>query len=407
MLTLDLVRVRRLGDSVVPYYVDVEDTRHLQLAQTLAEIYEKHRGQSRQQLDSALESLLGQTKEVLFCRGLSKLLEDRCQFDTPTSLELCSLRKTVFEFASRAHQEGVFERQGILEKASRETGIAIPQIEELLFADLRQNQVIREFNPLSAQSLLRRYNTALAQAVLLKAIRLEIRICEPDHLRYRQLFRAIKFYRLLYQIEGNRDKGFTVILDGPMSLFKGCQKYGLQMALFLPALLLCKNWRMEALIRWGKMTSYLRLTDEQSLKSHYPDVGVYMPPEVAAFEGRFRKLESPWQIDSDCDFLAIGPQEICIPDFVFTHPRGQNVYLEIFGFWHKAALERRLRALAEVPLPILLAVSQNLAGDRESGREDHPQLYYFRQVLSPKEIAGRLDQLQQGRGGPSPSTTGS
>ena len=45
--------------------------------------------------------------------------------------------------------------------------------------------------------------------------------------------------------------GYVFHIDGPLSLFSATNKYGLQMALFLPALLLCRDFRLDAELRWG------------------------------------------------------------------------------------------------------------------------------------------------------------
>ena len=45
--------------------------------------------------------------------------------------------------------------------------------------------------------------------------------------------------------------GYVFHIDGPLSLFSATTKYGLQVALFLPALLHCQDFRLEAEVRWG------------------------------------------------------------------------------------------------------------------------------------------------------------
>ena len=45
--------------------------------------------------------------------------------------------------------------------------------------------------------------------------------------------------------------GYVFHIDGPLSLFSATTKYGLQVALFLPALLHCADFRLDAELRWG------------------------------------------------------------------------------------------------------------------------------------------------------------
>ena len=69
---------------------------------------------------------------------------------------------------------------------------------------------------------------------------------------YRQLFARLKFRRLLYRLHGLADGGYRIEIDGPMSLFRGVTKYGLQLALMLPALRECGRWTLRAEVLWGK-----------------------------------------------------------------------------------------------------------------------------------------------------------
>ena len=48
-------------------------------------------------------------------------------------------------------------------------------------------------------------------------------------------------------------------VDGPASLFKQTRKYGLQMAMFLPALLRVSRWAMEAVLQRDGPVSYTHL----------------------------------------------------------------------------------------------------------------------------------------------------
>ena len=60
------------------------------------------------------------------------------------------------------------------------------------------------------------------------------------------VLRLVKFYRLLCEVETVAEGVYKLRLDGPLSLFLSTQKYGLQLALFLPAILLCKDFDLQA-----------------------------------------------------------------------------------------------------------------------------------------------------------------
>ena len=86
----------------------------------------------------------------------------------------------------------------------------------------------------------------------------------------------MKFHRLLCEIERTRPDSHVLHLDGPLSLFSATQKYGLQLALFLPTVLLCKNFEVKADLRWGtqKKPKTFLVTHKDHLVSHAPDSGM-------------------------------------------------------------------------------------------------------------------------------------
>ena len=65
------------------------------------------------------------------------------------------------------------------------------------------------FDDLDAQRLIDRYNVALAQAVLLRSVLVTAEVRDEKPARYRQLFRQLKFHRLLYRVEGTHGRRAT------------------------------------------------------------------------------------------------------------------------------------------------------------------------------------------------------
>ena len=188
--------------------------------------------------------------------------------------------------------------------------------------------------------------------------------------RYRQLFRQLKFHRLLYRVEGSMKDGYVLHIDGPLSLFSATNKYGLQMALFLPALLLCHDFRLDAELRWGPKreprTFHLEAND--GLVSHYADTGTYVPAELAAFVERFRQVAPAWEVSEATDVVELGREGVWVPDYRFVHKAtGLDVFVEVVGFWKTSSLDRLLRLLPEHGPPrYVLAISDRLKVDEEA-----------------------------------------
>src|SRR5262249_62301696 len=153
----------------------------------------------------------------------------------------------------------------------------------------------------------------------------------------------------------------------PLSLFSATNKYGLQMALFLPALLLCADFRLDAELRWGPRreprTFHLEAND--GLVSHYTDAGTYTPPQLAAFLDRFRQVGPGWDVTEATEVVELGREGVWVPDYKFVHREtGTDVLVEVVGFWKRTSLERLLKLLPRLGPPrYLLAVSERLKVD--------------------------------------------
>src|SRR5207253_5166156 len=146
------------------------------------------------------------------------------------------------------------------------------------------------FKDISPKHLLERYNVALAQSILLRSTRVHVAIRGETPQRYRALLRRAKFHRLICEIEKTAPDSYRLHLDGPLSLFSATQKYGLQLALFLPAILQCSDFDLHADLRWGPQRSprVFELSSADGLVPHTVDSGMYVAPELAMFAELFR-----------------------------------------------------------------------------------------------------------------------
>jgi len=382
VLTSDLVQVRVYRDEVRPRYLP-DDEGSLGLAAQLIEVFSAHVGQPRHELDRELADLLGTGTAFVLHRGLAKLLLDRCGFETDSPVDPESLRRDVFAAAAE-HRRGEdrFDRAAVLGQVAAARDLDPDALERGLYADLKDEQVLQDWKPCTPEWLVRRYNVALAQGVLLRAHELTIRIGGLNVRKYRSLFRKIKFFQLLHRIEGTRADGYVIRLDGPMSIFQASGKYGLQMASFLPTLLHFEGWELAAELRWGARRRHHRfvLTPATGLQPLSRLTGQWQPEELAWFPEQFAKLESDWTVSTDGELVDLGGKGVLVPDFVFEHKEtGRRVFMEVFGFWNKGAVTSRLRLLKRHgPANLILALSKQLAAGHE-GLEDLPgEVYVFR-----------------------------
>jgi predicted nuclease of restriction endonuclease-like RecB superfamily len=282
------------------------------------------------------------------------------------------------------------DRAAVLQRAAAALGTTPETVEQGLFADLKSEQRLVRFKDISAEHLLQRYNVALAQAVLLRSSRVHVTIRGEPPQRYRQLLRLVKFHRLVCEMEKISDDTYRLHLDGPLSLFTSTQKYGLQLALFLPAVLLCKNFDLKADLLWGtaRKIRQFTLSPSDKLVSHYPDYGTYVPPELGMFVEMFRKRIDDWTIAEETSIYPLG-DGFWVPDFrLIQKASGRVVLLEVLGFWRRSGAEKHLERLRQhVKTPFLLAVSDQLHIEEAELQGLPAGIHRFRQMPLADEIA--------------------
>jgi predicted nuclease of restriction endonuclease-like RecB superfamily len=289
----------------------------------------------------------------------------------------------------------VFKREEVLSAVASELNLAPDAVASSLFADLRAENRLLKFDDMEAQWLIDRYNVGLAQAVLLRSVFVKVEVRNERPARYRQLFRRLKFHRLLYRVEGSMRDGYVFHIDGPLSLFSATTKYGLQVALFLPALLHCVDFRLEAEVRWGpkrEPRSFL-LESRDGLVSRQADTGTYVPAELTAFVERFRQVAPAWQISECTQLVELGREGAWVPDYRAVHQTsGTDVFIEVLGFWKRSSLDRLTRLLPLYGPPrYVLAISDRLKVDEEALRELPGPILRFKEIPNATELAALLD----------------
>jgi predicted nuclease of restriction endonuclease-like RecB superfamily len=405
MLTGRLACVRYARDRIVPAYLDVDDPGWREVAERLLELFRGQAGRTRGELEEEVHEAFGDAPAQLIHQGLAKLLEDRCQFEVSSGHPPDQLREAVFRAAALARvpatgeggqpPEGqpllpAFDRDLVLRQVAGPLGLTPEAVSQGLFADLKSEQRLVHFKDMTAEQLLQRYNVALAQAVLLRSTGMKVHVRREPPQRYRQLLRLVKFHRLVCEVEATGPDAYCFRLDGPLSLFLSTQKYGLQLAKFLPAVLHCKDFDLEAELRWGAQRKPKRFTlsSRDGLVSHYQDTGMYVPADLGMFVELFRKKVTDWDISEMTDLLPLGGITLWAPDYRLTHrASGGVVYLDVFGFWRRSGVEKHLERLRQhADHPFVLAVSEQLRVE-EAELEGLPAgVHRFRQMPLPDEV---------------------
>ncbi len=395
MLTGKQVRVRVVKTKILPQYIHADNRDWVSVAEQLLFAYRDAPGRTRGEIEDEVANLVGDGPTQLVHQGLAKLLEDRCEFEVAADFPPDQIRDTVFQVSSRVRTEtakaGVpFDRAAVLTEAAAELDLTAAQLDAGLFADLKDEQRVITFDDCTPTQLLHRYNVALAQAVLLRSTGMEVRVWGETPARFRQLFRAVKFHRLIGSIRSTDGNGYTITLDGPLSLFSSTQKYGLQLALFLPTLLHCKAFDLVAKVRWGtqKAEKTFALSGTDGLKSHLPDFGVHTPREVKLFEENFRANVADWVISDDPNPIPV-EGTTWVPDFTLTHtPTGKQVFVEVVGFWRKVDVEQHYKRLKRAMAgKFVLVVSEAYRADEGEEFALGAEVYRYKRTPVAAEVA--------------------
>ena len=403
MLTTDLLLTRSRGPYIEPRYIEVESPQYIDLAQDLIDIFARHQGENRRQLQAALDLYAGDRTDYRIQRGLAKLLfDDCCEFHIASAVPPEELRQQVFALSRESHPVVrepnliyPITREHVLEQVALKYEVAPAQVDEGLYADLVENHRLETFQAPTSNFLLNRYNVALAQAMLYRCEQLRLSVHRNLPVRYKQLFKFIKFHRLIHTITGDLDAGYEIVLDGPVSMFRHSQKYGLQMAVFLPALLLCTRWQMRAdILRTDGRRQEFVLDDQSGLVSHYRDQTLYDSLLEETFAKRFEKAKTEWEMERESEIINL-KETVMIPDFTFRHPDGRTALLEIVGFWRPDYLRRKLEKLRRAQRQdLIVAVSQGLNVSEEDFAGVPGGVFFFKNRIQPKSVLEELERVE-------------
>jgi predicted nuclease of restriction endonuclease-like RecB superfamily len=389
----------RRGNRISPRYLQSDDPRHLQTAADLALIVEQHRGRRRAELERALDEYIGAGTDYKVLRGLIKLLTDRCEFETAGAKDPAEIRRALFTKAASHHPVVADDqlRQRLIAEVAAELECSPEEVMAGLYADLSGNQRLVAFEETSAEDLLDRYNLAQAQALLYRCSEMRLRIEPQEPGVTRRLFSEIKAFRLIHAIKGNPSSGYDAQLSGPVSIFHRSQRYGVQMAVFLPALLLYPGWRMQAEIGTKTGAAFFELDSRQTrLRSHYvADELRSQNPQIAKLLEDFGKLDGEWSAQPSQEVIDLG-ESAFVPDLVFIRDGDEPIYLELLGYWTPRSLNERLKEFARAGFGnYAIAASEEMRCSRDAPSQLPTNVIVYKKSLNARELQARLARLTE------------
>ena len=213
----------------------------------------------------------------------------------------------------------------------------------------------------------------------------------------------------MFWAEPKREGGYRIDLDGPISPFvSSTTRYGRQMAAFLPALLLCEQWRLLARVRppqaLGEMSYQLDSTS--SLRSFFKSSGLFDSRLEADFAGEFEQKmgnkRGHWQLTRESEVLLLG-DTVMIPDFILVDDQDESrkIMIELVGFWHPEYLRRKIEKVRAANCAhLLLLVYQGLKITEDAFQDAASEVIFFQNKPVLKEVMETVEEMAERVYGP-------
>lgn len=416
MLTSDLVtpRIRCSATTLTVAFLNEQDAHWQKTARELIALFAGQRGKTLTAWVQALETYIGDRLDYVVIRGLAKVLSDAATFSALAApLPPLVVRERLFAYGPVSNSADVFHHQTrteVVQQAARDLDMSDEQVEQILFADRAANAFLSDTGPAwTPESLLARYNLELARGVLYWASQLSIEFSDG----YKDLWKYLKLFKLMFEAE-QVSGGYRLRLEGPISPFvKATTRYGRAFAAFMPALLLCERWRLDATVHPAQSPKPLmyRLDHTSSLQSHFKRSGLFdsrLEADFAAeFETKFGGARGHWQLSRESEVLLLG-DTVMIPDFLLVDKDDEQrrILIELVGFWHPNYLRRKVEKVRAARCEhLLLLVYKGLNLSAEAFQDTASEAIFFTRKPVMQEVMASVDALAERLYGPRPKQT--
>ena len=430
MLPLELLRTKitNKGQRIIPLFC-LASADNLLIAQKLITEFES--SYNKKETKGALQKRLflyeNSYSDFKLIIGLIALLERRCVFKINQSfssdsknkifstqiLSSFSLRKVLFEESSkRGLPVDHTKRDKIFQYVASKLGIETNYLEKLMWLDQEDYLILENFSSIEPIHLLGIYNLSILQTLLFNSVNFEFTI--KGGTNWKQVLRTIKRFGLMYNLQKtqkNSDNKFpkkiqsnqieqnivdgddfksyfndTIIcsIDGPLSIFKLTNKYGVLIAKVIPKIISASKWSIKASIiknsfSGRKLYDFDLSSDSEvhffnsindRFYNDYPfedsnSINLNFDSFVETkFAMQFEKFHTGWKLVREPDPLILPGGRAFIADFLFER-YGKKIYFEIIGFWTVQYLERKFKKIYEISKfsdnknDLLIAINEN------------------------------------------------
>lgn len=401
MLSVDHVVARRQkGTLRLRPLTDDESARAAVLAEGLVAAARAHVGGSREGLVAAFQDLGDEGLDRRIAAGLQKLVLDACELAQTDTTSAPTYRRELFEAAHAARiglAEGErFDRSVVVARVAEKLAVAVPTLDEGLFADLRDADTVVSAPSASGASFAAAFPREMERAALLRATRATCTVTSRDAGVVRAFFRTLKFHRLLFEVEATGEGAFVVTVSGPFSLFESVTKYGLGFAMLLDALDMVERYEIVAEVVWGKERTPLELTLSGGTgAASIAEETTRVSDDVEKLRAALVPLckDAGASVAPCAELVSLPGAGLVVPDLVVKRGK-KKVFVELLGFWSRDAVWKRVelveRGLGE---RIVFCASERLRVREEILESDAAALYVWKGVPQARKVMDRVLRL--------------
>jgi predicted nuclease of restriction endonuclease-like RecB superfamily len=329
------------------------------------------------------------------------MFDERNQLDLEEKLKWYVLSKEI----RHSDVDTVADLRRQFEEVSK---VNFEQVSQLIFSDLDASKILRQFDKLTPEDLIHRYNTAQIQGLLSTTRSVKITVFSSDLVKKRRLIQKLKFFQLLAVKIDNFNQGeMSLEISGPLSIFEHTHSYGARLSNFFPYVLLFDNWSLEAEVHLREKRLKLSVDGKKKIKSHYRDFTGYIPEDFSYFINSFNALSLKdrfgWTACLGDHVVQLDGNQFSIPDLAFEHDSGRVIHVELFHRWHKALLERHIEfILRNQSESLIIGVSNELAEELKITekisfiQKKSKKAFTFRQFPTIKAILAQLESIHVG-----------
>jgi predicted nuclease of restriction endonuclease-like RecB superfamily len=429
MLPAQLLRIKTRQGTIFPLFCEDNKEQLLLAEQLISQFNESvKKNEKKKLLEKRIATVESQWDDYKLVRGLSTLLERRCQFSISQSggdgsnVDPMTIRKALFEESSRMHLALTeSDRNRVLDRIAARLNLSTSYINQIMWNDLEENMIHVGFNSIKQAELLGIYNLSIMQTLLFNCTKLEFSV--SGGMNWKRVLRDIKRLGLMYNLQqsevsepdnSNADgSALLCSLDGPISLFKLTDRYGTSITKLLPSIIMSKRWSMSAWIV-RKTISGRKIYEFKMSFSEAPSL-LLLPSTSKArtaplfdssveekFANRFKQSANGWKLIREPDPLIVSNGTAFIPDFMFQK-YDKKVYLEIVGFWTKDYLQRKIQKLKDIvsnkKIDLFVAVNEELACSKSiiySGSSSQDRIISYKNDSVPiKSLLNYLKSIDQ------------